>query len=234
MASSMNHLSTRCRIALVNRSGPYKQGATAGRHGVMTMNNKGIKQFSSREEVQAALNKKRDLSGADLSNLDLAGFKLVGLNAEAIKLSSSNLHGGVIMAANMASADLSEADLAGAVIGMSNLGGADFHGANLRGAKFQMCNLDSVDFSGADLKDTLWIASNIADADFSDAPMDGAKSSGVSWVTAGTRPDDVPDPLLFMPRWAPFAVLGLVGSFVAFLFMRRRRKTGYISLDEVE
>jgi len=198
------------------------------------MNDSIKKTFSSREEIQAALNKKRDLSRADLSNIDLTGLKLVGFNGEAIKLSKSTFHEGVIMAANMAGADFSGADLAGTVIGMSNLGGATFRDANLRGAKFQMSNLGDVDFSGADLRETLWIASNVADADFSDAAMDGAKSSAVSWVTAGVVPEEIPEPLLSTPRWAPFAVLGLVGSVLAFLFLRRRQKTEYISLDEIE
>jgi LPXTG-motif cell wall-anchored protein len=47
-------------------------------------------------------------------------------------------------------------------------------------------------------------------------------------------PEEIPEPLLSTPRWAPFAVLGLVGSVLAFLFLRRRQKTEYISLDEIE
>jgi uncharacterized protein YjbI with pentapeptide repeats len=134
----------------------------------------------------------------------------------------------------MAGANLNEARLDGAVVVTSNLGGAQLQGANLRGAKFQMCNLDSADFSGADLTDTLWIATNVADADFSEAETTGAKSSAVSWVTARTIPAKIPEPLFSTPRWAPFAVLGLAGSLLAFVLLRRRQKPEYIPLDAGE
>jgi uncharacterized protein YjbI with pentapeptide repeats len=192
-------------------------------NGETRMNDTAPQQLSSRAEVQKALKKKRDLSGTDLSGLDLAGLKFTGLNAEGIDLSNSNFPRGIIMAANLQGADLSGANLAGAVFGMSNLDKASLRGANLRGAKFQMCNLGDVDFSEANLSDSLWIASNVADADFSDAQMEGAKSTAVTWQTAATLPAPLPEPLLPTPRWAPFAVLGLLGSLLTLFFLRRRQ-----------
>ena len=179
-----------------------------------TTENEESKRLTSREEVQTALGEKRDLSGMDLSGLDLSGMKFTALNAAGI--------------------DLSGAELDGAVIAAANMDHANFQGANLRRAKFQMANLGSADFSGADLRDTLWLATNVSDADFSDSETAGAKSSAVSWVAAKTLPAEMPAPLLSTPRWAPFAVLGLAGSLLAFLFFRRRRKSDYISLDDIE
>lgn len=188
-------------------------------------NNEEGKQYTTPEEAQAAISQHQDLSGADLSGLDLSGVKLTGLNAAGINLSEADLSGAVIAAANMDQINLSGAELDGAVIAAANMAGANFRGANMRGAKVQMSNLDSADFTGADLTGTLWLAANVSGADFSETKMAGAKSSGVSWLTSKTMPADLPVPLISTPRWAPFAVLGLLGSILAFLFLRKRRKT---------
>lgn len=196
--------------------------------------NEESEQLVSREEVQTALGRKRDLSGMDLSGLDLSGMKLTGLNASGINLSGANLSGGVIAAANVDQINVAGAELEGTVIAAANLAGANFQGANLRGAKIQMTNLDSADFTGADLTDSLWMATNVSNADFSETKTAGSRSSGVAWATAKTLPAELPEPLISTPRWAPFAVLGLAGTLLAFLFFRRRKKPGYIPLDAAE
>ena len=100
--------------------------------------------------------------------------------------------------------------------------------------KIIAANLDSADFRDADLTDTLWISSNVANAAFSGAEMAGAKSTAVAWMTAAELPAELPKPLVTSPRWAPFAILGLVGTALAFLLFRRRRKSAYLTLENGE
>ena len=95
--------------------------------------------------VEAAVNVRANLRGADLMGTNLRGANLRGAD-----LRGTNLGGADLMCTNLRGADLWGADLGG-----TNLRGADLMGTNLRGA-----NLRGADLGGADLRGT-----NLADPD---------------------------------------------------------------------
>ncbi|MBD3422563.1 MAG: hypothetical protein GF398_20800 [Chitinivibrionales bacterium] len=93
-----------------------------------------------------------DLSGAKLSGLDLKGFTISRANLENAEFVGSDLRGLDFTAANCVGAAFVGADLRGARLCFGYFHAANFSGADLRGAKLQdaLCN-DAV-FAGADLR----------------------------------------------------------------------------------
>ena len=83
---------------------------------------------------------RRDLRGADLSNVSYVGVDLAGSDLRGANLRNANLTG-----VDLARADLRNADLRGA-----NLTGVDLYGAQMHGARF-----DGVNVTGADLRGAL-------------------------------------------------------------------------------
>jgi len=77
-----------------------------------------------------------DLSGADLSRMNLRDAYLSGSNLKGANLSKARLRWAYLGNANMENANLKDADLRNAVLSWSNLEGADFTGAKIKGAYF--------------------------------------------------------------------------------------------------
>ena len=96
--------------------------------------------------LEAAVQARANLSGADLSGANLARADLSGANLAGADLSGANLARADLSGANLAGADLSGANLAGA-----DLSGADLSGANLAGANLSGADLACADLAGADL-----------------------------------------------------------------------------------
>lgn len=146
--------------------------------------------FTAREVTQQVFKSKAgapvDLTGKDLSNLDLAGIDF----KQAI-LKNTNLFG-----ADLSAANLTGADLAGARLDRATVIGADFSGANMEGATilkpsvFSSMNFDYADtpkFTGANLKSSRIMArmdgTNFRGADLSQAsigPIDTSMEAGAA------------------------------------------------------
>ncbi len=93
-----------------------------------------------------------DLSGADLTGVNLAYAELPKAD-----LSHANLAGVQLGQANLSGANLSGADLTGAKLNMANLKEANLSGARLPEARLYRAELDGANLSGADLSDALWV-----------------------------------------------------------------------------
>jgi uncharacterized protein YjbI with pentapeptide repeats len=146
-----------------------------------------------------------DLSGADLSGMNLNKAHLRGADLNKADLSNACLIG-----ANLRGASLKGANLSGARIREANLNGADLSGANLTKANLRALNLTRVNLSGADLskaqlKEVCLIGANLRRADLSGsdlrhatlvrsdlrkAELTGARLFGTSrddWIVAGVK-----------------------------------------------
>lgn len=92
-----------------------------------------------------------DLSGADLSDLNLAGADLARADLTGAKLGGTNLSGANLARAKLFRADLSQADLSRATLFKANLSQSDLAGANLNGADMSGAFLIRANLSGASL-----------------------------------------------------------------------------------
>ena len=135
-------------------------------------------EFSRAKEVGLNLFAGMDLTGADLSNLDLRGANFAGAWLESANLSHSNLSGANFSYAVLAHADLRNTiaigtDFSGANLGRTQLAGAVFDEAKLTGTVLAYCDFTQTQFlrahlAGAGLLDTQW-----GPADWSGAQMPG-------------------------------------------------------------
>jgi Uncharacterized low-complexity proteins len=101
--------------------------------------------------------RKKDLSGANLSQknlsgLDFRGFSLEKTNFEHSNLSGTDLRGVQFTATNCVEACFVGADLRSASLSFGYFHRADFRGADLRGAFLQDSLCSGCVFSGADLR----------------------------------------------------------------------------------
>lgn len=90
-----------------------------------------------------------NLSGADLSKLNLTGANLRGADLSSATLSQANL----------TNADLTGANLEAAILNSANLSGASLTGANLKSASLENADLSYAGFISANLE-----AANLKDA----------------------------------------------------------------------
>jgi uncharacterized protein YjbI with pentapeptide repeats len=137
------------------------------------------KSISVRESVQAAYAQGKsfaglDLTGADLSDMDLNGADFEGAFLESVNFTGANLDGSNLKNAVLAHAVLKGARLNQAVLEGANLGGAqlteaEFMGVNLTGAIMAKADLSGARFNGAQMKC----------ADLSHAVFEGTDFSGV-------------------------------------------------------
>lgn len=92
-----------------------------------------------------------DFSGADLSELNLAGANLARADLTGSRLGGANLSGANLSRAKLFRADLSQADLSRANLFKANLSQADLAGANFNGADLSGAFLIRANLSGASL-----------------------------------------------------------------------------------
>jgi Pentapeptide repeats (8 copies) len=117
----------------------------------------GVEQWNHWREEHSGI--KPDLSGADLSGMNLNRADLSGA-----KLSKANLSWANFSKANLSWADLGEPGPIGANLSLINLSGADLSKADLSRA----------DLSGADLNGAILNGADLREANFSEAKLSGA------------------------------------------------------------
>ena len=92
-----------------------------------------------------------DFSGADLSELNLAGANLAKADLTGTRLAGANLSSANLTRAKFFRADLSQADLSRSNLFKANLSQADLAGANFNGADLSSAFLIRANLSGATL-----------------------------------------------------------------------------------
>lgn len=101
-----------------------------------------------KELLDRLFNEKRCV-GCDLSQIDLAGKKMIGFDLERADLRASDLRRARLGQANLKGADLRQANLQDADLRRADLYLADFTGADLTGARLEGALIDGADFTGA-------------------------------------------------------------------------------------
>ncbi len=138
-----------------------------------------------------------DLTGADLSKLDLRGAKMTRAFMESVDLTGTNLEGAELDLAVLARAKLTGANftkvakIAGANLSETSLAGADFSGLDLTGCyfvgadltetKFANTTLDRVDFARAMLKNTDMSGSKATRPKFHKMRFENVSIRGSQW-----------------------------------------------------
>ncbi|HOW86439.1 MAG TPA: pentapeptide repeat-containing protein [Candidatus Aminicenantes bacterium] len=105
-----------------------------------------------------------DLSGADLTELDLSGANFAKSDLSGARLSGANLSGANLSRAKLFRADLSLADLSRANLFKANLSQADLGGANLNRADLSSAFLIRANLSGASLLESCLKEANLGQA----------------------------------------------------------------------
>lgn len=181
------------------------------------------KKFVSRDEIINSLKTDRNLAGADMSNLDLSGIKLMGLSLKGADLHNSNLSKATLAGADLSHVNLANAHLEDARIAGANMESANLRGAHMNAAKIVGVNLHEADLTGADISQSRLVGVNVAAADFSDVKTVGAQTA-VKWEDAKVQPDVLPDPIPMPPRWLPIAAIGALSFAILLTKLARRQR----------
>ncbi len=99
---------------------------------------------------------KLDLSGANLSGMNLMFMEWGGADLSAADLSGSNLGGATIWNAKCVGTNFSGADLSGVAFSNTDLSGANLSGATLPGAFFNGATMDDANLEGTFLDPNAW------------------------------------------------------------------------------
>jgi uncharacterized protein YjbI with pentapeptide repeats len=140
------------------------------------------KVLSVRESVQVSFAQGKsfaglDLTGADLSDMDLNGVDFEGAFLESVNFTGASLEGSNLKNAVLAHAVLQGARLNHAVLEGANLGGAqlsqaEFVGVNLTGAIMAKADLSGACFNGAQMKGADLSGATFKGTDFSEVQAD--------------------------------------------------------------
>lgn len=112
-----------------------------------------------------------DLSGVDLSEALMAWAILNSANLSGASLSKTNLGFCCLVAANLSKADFSEAKLFEANLTAANLTQASFRNSNLNYALLKFPTLSETDLTRANLTCTVFYSCNFADVNVTQATM---------------------------------------------------------------
>ena len=114
-----------------------------------------------------------DLSGHNMTYVELAFGELRISNLSNIDLRWANLCNAMLSGSNLSRADLGEANLTEATLTAAYLDGADLTGANLTGASLAMADLSGTRLRSADLTNADLRGADLRDADLTDAVLMG-------------------------------------------------------------
>ena len=141
------------------------------------------------------------LQGADLTGANLSGMDLREARLMHVKLNGADLRGIDLQDAYLSWADLRGANLGGADLRNTNFSGARLSGvtfrrADLRGAIFIEANLKEVSFVQAQLQNTKFDWASLFDATFYAANLESASLRGVDLCKADLRRANLTNSLL--------------------------------------
>ncbi len=123
------------------------------------------------------IGKRLDLSGCNLSNVDLSGLNLSYANLQEADLEGANLYNSYLQRANLRGACLRKANLEFSNLEYADLRMANLEGANLNNAYLNKAGLRDVDFSYANLKNAVLVGADLEYAFFYKAYLSGANLS---------------------------------------------------------
>jgi len=128
----------------------------------------------------------------DLSNADLRGCKLGGLNLSVVNLTGANLSRTNLSHAHLNGSNLSGADIRFAKLNMTymrdaNLNNAQLHGADLTEIRCQGSDFSSTNLIGVDLSEGLCQRANFSRADLSRADLSSAVMSECIFQESGLQ-----------------------------------------------
>ena len=125
--------------------------------------------FNNDEGAQADF-RKVNLSGCDLSGIDLSEGIFSGANLSGANLSRSKIVNAHVDGVNFTGANLSDTNFDHSVMSDSI-----FLDSNLRGACLNVCNLAKANFSGADLSESLINGAKLTGTNFSNTKLHWAE-----------------------------------------------------------
>ncbi len=157
-----------------------------------------------------------DLTDAELFSTDLTEANLKMADLGKADLSGAVLTGAALYKANLAGACLIEADLSGA-----NLGAADLREADLRGTKLLGADLDEADLKKANLIEADLTGSNLTRADITGADLRSAN-------LAATNLTGMQDGGFAEKKGRYYAIRGLDSCFGDPLFVRDAKDQDYL------
>jgi len=132
-----------------------------------------------------------DFSGADLSELNLAGANLARADLTGSRLGGANLSGANLSRAKLFRADLSQADLSRTNLFKANLSQADLAGANFNGADLSGAFLIRANLSGASLLGSCLKGASLGQASLFRAKLGKAVLSQASFFKADLTEADL-------------------------------------------
>jgi uncharacterized protein YjbI with pentapeptide repeats len=118
-----------------------------------------------------AMLERANLAGADLSGADLSRCVLARADLSGAKLAGAKMTETCLGAARLGGASLAGAETTQAAFGQADLAGADLSGATLDGADFMEAKLAGADFSRAVLKETTFLENDLSGARFVEADV---------------------------------------------------------------
>ncbi len=121
-----------------------------------------------------------DLSGADLSRINLNGVNLMQADLNSVKLNSAQLVEADLKGATLILTDLSGANLRGAELKGATLILADFSGANLSNAQLNGANLYKADLTATDLTQANLSRTTLVEANLTGANLTNCRIYGIS------------------------------------------------------
>jgi uncharacterized protein YjbI with pentapeptide repeats len=122
--------------------------------------------------------RRRNLSCADLTKMDLRRVDLTGVDMQGAYLSNSELSGALLEDSDLRGAHFFETKLQGASLAKASSQKADFSGAVLTAATLNGASVDNTSFDHAQLQSTSFLKATLRGSKFDGASAQGANFSG--------------------------------------------------------
>ena len=158
---------------------------------------------------------------------DLSGANLTGLDLSEANFKRANLTGAEILRADCGGADLSGADLTKARLVFSDFMRTSLSGANLSGAYLMWANLIGADLSGADLSGANLYCANLMEANLEGANLKATDLSITTLITADLDRATLTDAVLWQTQRAGWSIKDIVCERVYWELGQGEKPTDY-------